>query len=182
MNGTMRIVSVNVGQPRQVEWKGKAVTTSIFKDPVAVRVWARQHNIDGDAQADLTVHGGPVKAVYAYPSEHYEYWATELGAEFPWGMFGENLTTQGLAESDLRVGDELGIGEARFRVTEPRMPCSKLVVRFERPDMVKRFLKSERSGFYLAVLDEGEIEEYDYGRFGWFIDPEENKIELWEPR
>ena len=153
----MRIVSVNAGQPRQGEWKGKVVTTAIFKDPVPGRVWARRHNIDGDAQADLSVHGGPAKAVYAYSSEHYEFWAAELGAELPWGMFGENLTTQGLAEDDMRIGDELGVGGARFRVTEPRMPCSKLALRFERPDMVKRFLKSGRTGFYLAVLDEGEL-------------------------
>jgi MOSC domain-containing protein YiiM len=155
----VHVISVNVGTPRVVRHKGKTVTTSIFKSPIAAgeRVAVRRDNIHGDCQSDLTVHGGPRKAVYVYPAEHYAYWQAELGAEFPWGMFGENLTTEGLTESEVSIGDELSIGTAQFRVTEPRMPCSKLALRFERPDMVKRFRHSDRSGFYLALEAEGEL-------------------------
>ena len=153
-----RLRSVCVGRPRDVEWHGKAVTTSIFKEPVEGRVRVNRLNIAGDEQSDLTVHGGVDKAVYAYPSEHYAYWAEQLpGFSLPWGAFGENLTTDGLLESEIRIGDRLRIGTAEFAVTQPRMPCYKLGVRFDRADMVKRFLRSGRSGFYLKVLTEGEI-------------------------
>jgi MOSC domain-containing protein YiiM len=115
-------------------------------------------NLAGDEQADLTVHGGPSKAVYVYPSEHYEFWRKELPqTKLPWGMFGENLTSEGLSESDLNVGDRMCAGSVEFMVTEPRLPCYKLSVKFGRDDIVKRFLKSRRTGFYCAVLREGEI-------------------------
>jgi len=154
----MKLVSVNVGLPRELTWRGRPVTTGIFKSPVVGRVRVRTLNLDGDRQADLSVHGGPDKAVYAYPSEHYEYWRRELpGVDLPPGSFGENLTTEGLRETKVRIGDRFRIGSTVVRVTQPRMPCSKLGVRFERDDMVKRFLASERSGFYFAVVREGDV-------------------------
>jgi len=154
----MKLVSVNVGLPRELEWRGRSVTTGIFKSPVAGRVRVRTLNLDGDRQADLSVHGGPDKAVYAYPAEHYEYWRQELpGVDLPPGSFGENLTTEGLRETEIRIGDRFRIGSTVVRVTQPRMPCSKLGVKFGRDDMVKRFLASERSGFYFAVVQEGDV-------------------------
>jgi MOSC domain-containing protein YiiM len=155
---TRKIVSVNVGLPREIQWRGKTVRTSIFKAPVAGPVMARRLNLDGDQQSDLTVHGGFEKAVYAYPSEHYGYWREKLpGVDLPWGAFGENFTTKGLLEDAVHIGDTLRAGSAEFVVTQPRMPCFKLGVRFDRPDMVKRFLRSGRTGFYLAVAREGEV-------------------------
>ncbi len=153
----MKLLSVNVGLPRELEWKGKVVRTSIFKAPVGGRIRVSRLNLDGDQQSDLSVHGGIDKAVYAYPSEHYPFWRRELpGADLPWGVFGENFTTHGLLE-DIRIGDRLRIGSGEFAVTQPRMPCFKLGIRFNRPDMVKRFLESGRTGFYLAVVKEGEV-------------------------
>lgn len=158
----MKLVSVNVGLPREVDWRGRAVRTSIWKAPVEGRVRAHRLNLEGDRQSDLSVHGGPEKAVYAYPSEHYEYWGRELrGTDLPWGAFGENFTTEGLREEDVKIGDRLRVGSAEFLVTQPRMPCYKLGVRFGRDDMVKRFLRSGRTGFYLAVLREGEVASGD---------------------
>jgi MOSC domain-containing protein YiiM len=155
---TARLVAVSTGRPREVEWQGEKLLTSIFKEPVAGRVRVRRLNIEGDAQADLEVHGGEDKAVYAYPAEHYAYWREQLpGVPLPWGAFGENLTVEGLLEGSVHVGDRFRMGSAEFVVTEPRMPCYKLALRFGRPDMVKRFLKSGRTGFYLAVRKEGEI-------------------------
>ena len=154
----MKVLSVNAGLPREVEWRGKAVLTSIFKTPVAGRVRVERLNIVGDRQSDLSVHGGTDKAIYAYPSEHYAFWRSELpGIDFPWGAFGENLTTEGLLEDAVHIGDRFRAGAAEFIVTQPRMPCFKLGIRFNRPDMVKRFLSSGRTGFYLAVLREGDI-------------------------
>jgi MOSC domain-containing protein YiiM len=154
----MKIVSVNVGLPREVIWKGKRVTTGIFKEPVTGRVKMRRLNLDGDRQADLSVHGGPSKAVYVYPVEHYGYWRGELPeVKLPWGMFGENLTTEGLREDEINIGDRLRIGSAEVMVTEPRMPCYKLGIKFGREDIIKRFLRSGRTGFYVAVLQEGEV-------------------------
>jgi MOSC domain-containing protein YiiM len=154
----MRIVSVNVGAPRDIDWRGKAVRTSIFKAPVSGRVRVAALNIAGDEQSDLSVHGGIDKAVYAYPSEHYAPWRKELPElDFPWGAFGENLTTEGLLEDKVHVGDRFRAGTAEFVVTQPRIPCFKLGIRFNRPEMVKRFLHSGRSGFYLAVIREGGI-------------------------
>jgi MOSC domain-containing protein YiiM len=154
----MKLLSVNVGLPREIEWKGKLVRTSIFKAPVLGRVRVTQLNLEGDQQSDLSVHGGIDKAVYAYPSEHYPFWHQELaGMDLPWGVFGENFTTEGLLEEAVHIGDRLRIGSAEFVVTQPRMPCFKLGIRFDRPDIVKRFLQSGRSGFYFAVLKEGEV-------------------------
>lgn len=134
------------------------VRTSIFKTPAPGAVRVRHLNIDGDQQADLTVHGGIDKAVYAYPAEHYGFWRKELpGVDLPWGAFGENFTTEGLLEDAVQIGDKFRIGSAEFVVTQPRMPCFKLGIRFGRSDIVKRFLHSGRSGFYLAVLQEGEV-------------------------
>ena len=154
----MKILSVNVGLPRKVTWQGKVVTTGIFKEPVNAPVMMRTLNLEGDQQADLTVHGGVNKAVYAYPSEHYGYWRTELpGADLRWGMFGENFTTEGLLEEATYIGDRFGIGETEVMVTEPRMPCYKLGIKFGRPDIIKRFLASRRTGFYFAVVREGMV-------------------------
>ena len=154
----MQIISVNVGLPREVTWKGKRVSTGIFKEPVAGRVVARRLNLDGDRQADLIVHGGAEKAIYAYPAEHYDYWRQELpGMALPWGMFGENLTTWGLLEDAVNVGDRFRVGAALLQATQPRLPCYKLGLKFGREDMVRRFLTGERYGWYLAVVEEGEI-------------------------
>jgi MOSC domain-containing protein YiiM len=158
MKSDTKLISVNVGLPRVVMSNGEPVSTGIFKEPVAGRVILRTLNLDGDRQADLSVHGGPSKAVYVYPSEHYDYWKRELpDIELPWGMFGENFTTAGLFESKLNIGDKFRVGSAVVVVTEPRMPCYKLGIRFGRADIVKRFLASERTGFYFTVLQEGEV-------------------------
>lgn len=154
----MKIVSINVGRPRLVEDRGRMVSTGIFKEPVEGRVMMRTLNLDGDRQADLTVHGGVTKAVYAYPSEHYVFWRSEFSEmNLPWGMFGENLTVEGLGESSTNIGDKFRIGDAEVMVTEPRMPCYKLGIKFRRADIIKRFLVSGRTGFYFSVLKEGEV-------------------------
>jgi MOSC domain-containing protein YiiM len=162
----MRIVSVNVGMPREVLWHGRSVRTGIYKEAVAGRVVMRELNLDGDRQADLTVHGGEYKAVYCYALAHYAYWKKELpGRELPMGMFGENFTIDGSAgggvdeslEDSVHLGDVFSVGSAEVVVTQPRLPCYKLGVRFGSDDMVKRFLVSGRSGFYLAVTREGEV-------------------------
>lgn len=157
-----KLISVNVGQPREVKWKNKVVTTAIFKEPVEGRVAVNTLNIEGDGQADLEAHGGPSKAVYAYPSEHYAIWRGELGdMELPWGIFGENLTTEGLLEDAVRIGDRFCIGTTTLQVTEPRVPCYKLAVRFDRPDIVRLLHQTGRTGFYLRVLEEGIVEAGD---------------------
>jgi len=154
----MKIISVNVGLPRDVNWQGKIVRTSIWKNPVSGRIRVSKLNLDGDQQSDLSVHGGTAKAVYAFPSEHYSYWQNALpDIELPWGAFGENLTTKGVLEDQVRIGDRLQIGSAIFVVTQPRMPCFKLGIRFNDMKMVKRFLESKRTGFYLSVVREGEV-------------------------
>ncbi len=154
----MQIISVNVGRPRLVVANGRQVSTGIFKEPVTGRLEVRRLNLDGDRQADLSVHGGPSKAIYAYPSEHYEYWKQQLpDMKLPWGMFGENFTTAGLFESELNIGDKFLAGTAVVMVTEPRMPCYKLGIRFGRSDILKRFLASGLTGFYFAVLEEGDV-------------------------
>ena len=154
----MRIVSVNVGLPRDVLWHGRNVTSAIFKQPVPGRVALRKLNLDGDRQADLTVHGGEHKAAYCYPLEHYSDWKKELpGRELPLGIFGENFTTEGLLEDSVHIGDQFSVGSAEVVATQPRMPCYKLGMRFEADDMVKLFLASGRTGFYLAVTREGEV-------------------------
>jgi MOSC domain-containing protein YiiM len=157
-SASINLVSVNCGLPRQVLWHGRSVTTSIYKEPVKGRVALRTLNLDGDRQSDLSVHGGLSKAVYCYPAAHYEYWKKELlGRELPPGSFGENFTVAGLVEDSVHVGDRFAVGSAEVVVTEPRLPCYKLGVRFESDEMVKRFLASRRSGFYVAVVREGEV-------------------------
>ncbi len=154
----MKLVSVNIGLPREVMWHGRSVTTGIYKDPVQGRVRLRKLNLDGDRQADLTVHGGKYKAVYCYPLSHYEYWKRESpGRELPMGTFGENFTIDGLPEDSVHIGDRFSVGSAEVIVTQPRLPCYKLGVRFQSDYMVKRFLASGRTGFYLAVTREGEV-------------------------
>src|SRR5438552_5257442 len=154
----LQVVSVNVGLPRVVVWKGRTVVTGIFKEPVAGRVAIRWLNLEGDRQADLTVHGGPEKAVYAYPAEYYAFWREQFPEmELPWGMFGENLTIQGLLEENVHIGDRFQVGSAQLMVTQPRLPCYKLGLKFGRDDILKRFLQSGLTGFYFAVLKEGDV-------------------------
>jgi MOSC domain-containing protein YiiM len=158
----MKLISVNVGLPRTVSWQGRPATTGIFKDPIEGSVVLHTLNLDGDKQADLSVHGGVSKAAYAYPVEHYEFWKSQLpDTELPYGMFGENFTTEGLLEDTVNIGDRFRIGEAEVMVTEPRMPCYKLGLKFGRPDILKRFLVSRRTGFYFAVLREGKVQAGD---------------------
>ncbi len=151
------IVSVNLSQVRVIEWQGQKFPTGIFKTPVKGPVKVGTLGLRGDVQADLTVHGGTEKAVYAYPSEHYEYWKEQLQIELPFGMFRENLTTQGLLEESVHTGDSFQVGSAELIVTQPRFPCYKLGMKFNSMETVKHFQLSGRRGFYLAVLKEGEI-------------------------
>lgn len=153
-----RIVSLNVGLPRQVQAGKRLVLTSIFKDQVAGRRAVKFHNIEGDRQSDLRVHGGPYKAVYCYPAEHYSYWREQLpGMHLPHGIFGENLTTEGLDEETVCVGDRYQVGSAVLQVSQPRMPCFKLAIRFGRSDIVKLFWKSGRLGIYFSIVEEGDL-------------------------
>ena len=154
----MRLLAVHVGMPRDVEWRGRSVRTSIFKSPVSHRVRVTTLNLEGDEQSDLSVHGGPEKAVYAYPAEHYPLWRSELAdPALAYGAFGENLTTEGLLEDEVCIGDRYRIGTTELVVTQPRTPCYKLGIRFGRPEMVRRFHESGRSGFYFSVAREGEL-------------------------
>jgi MOSC domain-containing protein YiiM len=154
----MELISVSTGLPREVTWHGINVTTGIYKQPVHGRIALRKLNLDGDRQADLAVHGGKFKAVYCYPLVHYEYWKKELpGRELPMGSFGENFTLDGLLEDSVHLGDRFAVGSAEVVVTQPRLPCYKLGIRFEADDMVKRFFQSARTGFYLAVTREGDV-------------------------
>lgn len=158
----MKLISVNVGLVQEVDWRGRRVQTSIWKSPVEGQVVVKRLSLEGDRQADLSVHGGPDKAVYVYPVEHYEYWRQQLpGMDLPWGAFGENFTTEGMLEEDIRIGDRICVGSAEFCVKQPRMPCYKLGLRFGQDDMVKRFLQSGRAGFYLSVVREGEVARGD---------------------
>jgi MOSC domain-containing protein YiiM len=153
-----KVISLNIGLPRTVDFRGQAVTTGIFKEPVSGRIKLRRLNLDGDRQADLTVHGGPDKAVYAYPAEHYDYWKKRLPKmKLPWGMFGENFTTEGLLEDQANIGDVFRIGSSEVVVTQPRMPCYKLGVKFGRMDIVRQFMESKLPGIYFRVLKEGEV-------------------------
>ncbi len=154
----MKLLSVNVGLPREVMWHGTSVATGIFKEPVEGRIALRKLNLDGDRQADLSVHGGAYKAVYCYPLTHYDYWKKELsGRELPMGMFGENFTLDNFTEESIYLGDRYSVGSAEVAVTQPRLPCYKLGIRFEADDMVRRFFASRRTGFYVAVTGEGEV-------------------------
>ena len=158
----MQLVSLNVARPRLVVYKETPINTGIFKEPVSGPVQLRALNLDGDRQADLSAHGGPYKAVYGYPSEHYPFWRQELpGVDLPWGMFGENFTTSGLLEDELHVGDRFQIGAAIVMVRQPRTPCYKLAAKFQRDNMLQRFLVSGRSGFYFSVEQEGSVAEGD---------------------
>jgi MOSC domain-containing protein YiiM len=143
-------------------YKGATINSGIFKKPVPGRIALRTLNLDGDRQADLSVHGGAYKAVYGYASEHYGYWRNELPeSNLPWGAFGENFTTEGLLEEQLHIGDRFRIGSSILMVRQPRMPCHKLAAKFQRDDMIERFLLSGRSGFYFSVEQEGEVEVGD---------------------
>jgi len=155
----MKVISINVGMPKEVIWHGRTVLTSIFKEPVIGPVRVNTLNIEGDKQADLTVHGGVNKAVYTYPSEHYPYWKSNYpDLEDSWGLFGENLTLEGLLEKNVMIGDVFRIGTAEFSVTQPRMPCYKLAIRTGHNNILKRFYRSGRPGFYMNVIKEGLIE------------------------
>ena len=154
----MRVVSVNVGLPRDVVWRRRTVSTGIFKEPVDGPVHVAGVNLAGDLQADLEVHGGPDKAVYAYRAEHYGPWQRELGRSLPWGMFGENLTVEGMPTEDhISIGDRLRVGTAEFQVTQPRLPCYKLGIRFADSGMVRRFHEAGRTGFYLRIIRDGDV-------------------------
>jgi MOSC domain-containing protein YiiM len=154
----MQVISVNVGQPKEVVWKGQTVVTGMFKEAVEGRIAVRRLNLAGDRQADLTVHGGLEKAIYAYPAEHFPFWREQFPEmELPWGMFGENLTITGLLEDTVHIGDHFQVGSAKLMVTQPRLPCYKLGIKFGRDDILKRFLRSGMTGFYFAVLEEGEV-------------------------
>ena len=154
----MKLLSVNVSQPKEVSYNGKRIKTGIFKEPVSGRTMMRRLNLDGDGQGDPSVHGGVHKAVYVYPVEHYEYWKRELGRnDLTYGKFGENLTVEGLLEETVHIGDVFRIGEALVEVSQPRVPCFKLGIKMRDPQIVKPFLASERVGFYVRVLAEGEV-------------------------
>lgn len=162
----MKILSVNVGLPRLLAWRGATFKTGIFKSPVPGRVMLRSTNLDGDRQADLSVHGGPNKAAYAYPSEHYQYWAKQFpGRELSWGAFGENFTTEGLLESSVSIGNRYRIGSAVVMVRTPRVPCFKLAAKFQSDEIIEQFLRSGRSGFYFSVVEEGEVSAGDEFQF-----------------
>lgn len=174
----MKILSVCVGLPRIVEYYGEPAVTAIFKDQVVGKVRVGEFNLEGDRQADLTVHGGYSKAVYVYPSEHYEYWREEFPEmDLPFGMFGENLTSEGLTEKEVFIGDRFRIGTAEFIVTEPRQPCYKLGIRFGRTDIIKKFAQSGRSGFYLAIAKTGELETGDEIEF---LEREQSEISIYD--
>ena len=162
----MRIISVNVGRPRLLSWQGQTSSTGIFKTPVSDRIMLRRTNLDGDRQADLSVHGGADKAVYGYPSEHYVYWRERLPEhDLPWGAFGENFTTEGLLESELSVGDRFRVGSAVIMVKTPRLPCFKLAAKFQRKEIIEEFVHSGFSGFYFSVVEEGEVGAGDEFQF-----------------
>jgi len=172
LGSSVKLLSLNVALPRLALYHGKTINTAIYKQPVAGPVQLRTLNLDGDRQADLSVHGGLYKAVYGYPSEHYPLWREELpgidlpwGRDLPWGSFGENFTTEGLFESDLHIGDRLRIGPAILMVRQPRMPCYKLAAKFQRDDMIDLFLRSGRSGFYFSVEQEGVVQSGDSFEF-----------------
>lgn len=154
----MKLISVNIALPQDIETNGKTVSTGIYKLPAPGRVWLGKLGLTGDGQADLTVHGGEHQAAYSYPFEHYAHWQAALGREpFPFGTFGENFTISGLLEDDVCVGDVLQIGGATLQITLPRLPCFKFGHKIGDPGILKDFLQSGRSGFYLRVLSEGEV-------------------------
>jgi len=157
----MKLLSVNVSQPKEILYQGKTIKTGIFKQPVQGRVMLRTLNLEGDRQADLTVHGGQYKAVYLYPSEHYPFWQQELGQQLEWGSLGENLTTAGITEENVCAGDQLQISSVVLQVTQPRLPCFKLAAKFQRDDIIETFLNSRKTGFYTRVVNEGSLQGGD---------------------
>ncbi|HEY3123568.1 MAG TPA: MOSC domain-containing protein [Thermoanaerobaculia bacterium] len=157
----MKIETVSVGAPSAVRWKGREVVTSIFKSPVAGPVRIRRNNLDGDRQADLEVHGGEYKAVYAYAAENYDWWSTALGRPLEPANFGENLTVRGFEEETIHIGDVFRAGDAELEATEPRLPCYKLGIRFGDPRMVETFASGRRWGIYFRVVTEGELQTGD---------------------
>ncbi len=157
MANSMRLASVQVGKARTLEHRGRSVRTGIYKEPVLFRVRAGRLGLDGDVQADRRVHGGPEMAVYAYDLSGYAHWRRELGVDFPFGQFGENLTVEGMPETEVRIDDVYRVGGALLQVSKPRSPCFKLALKMERPKFPKAFLESGRTGFYLRVLEEGEL-------------------------
>jgi len=172
----MKLISVNVGLPRLIEYNGETISTGIFKEPVSGTVKVKKLNLEGDGQADLISHGGWSKAVYAYPQEHYKFWKAELPeTDLPFGIFGENLTTQGLLETEVFIGDKFKIGTAEFIATEPRLPCFKLGIRFGRTDIIRRFQQSGRTGIYLSVVKSGRLQSGDDIKL---ISRDENKVSV----
>ena len=158
----MKLLSVNVSQPKPVEFDGQDYLTGINKQAVKGRIWMGRLNLDGDGQADLDAHGGPNRALYCYPHENYAYWRKELQRDdFQYGQFGENLTTQGLLENQVCIGDIYEIGQAVIQLTQPRVPCYKLADKLGIPDFAKTFLRANRSGFYARVLEEGGVQADD---------------------
>ncbi len=154
----MRLLSVNVSMPKEVPYRDKTITTGIFKEPVGGRVLLRPLNLEGDGQADLKGHGGIYKAAYVLSYKYYAHWERELGREgFPHGQFGENLTVEGMTDEEVHVGDVFRVGEALVEVTQPRVPCFKLALRMEEPGFLKPFMAHARVGYYLRVLEEGEV-------------------------
>lgn len=154
----MKLLSVNVSLRKEVAYLGKTVTTGIFKEPVKGRVRLRISNLEGDAQADLENHGGIYKAVYVYSIENYGYWQRELGrTDLTFGQFGENFTVEGMLDSEICIGDIFRVGGALVEVAQPRAPCFKLGIKMGSPQFPKQFLASGRVGFYLRVLEEGEV-------------------------
>ncbi len=162
MGDAMKVLSVNAGRPRQVSWGGYQTMTGIYKDPVQGPVKVSTLNLEGDQQADLTVHGGIHKAVYAYPSEHYPWWQNQYPSRrLDWGAFGENLTTEGLLESSAGIGDQAQIGSVVLTVAQPRLPCYKLAGKFSDKNIPFTFTESGRSGIYFAVEKEGQLQAGD---------------------
>jgi MOSC domain-containing protein YiiM len=154
----VKLLSVNVSQPTEIAHGRGTVSTGIFKKPVAGRIMLRALNLDGDGQADLANHGGIHRAAYAYSIENYDYWRRELGrADLGFGQFGENFTVRGMVEDDIHIGDVFRVGDALVEVTQPRPPCFKLGIKMGMARFPKLFLASGRVGFYLRVLDEGEV-------------------------
>jgi len=157
----MKLLSIQIGKPKIIQWDGKEVSTGIFKSKVAGPIWVRHHNLDGDGQADLGVHGGRDKAVYAYGFDAYSWWKKTLNQDLPGGAFGENLTVETLDEKTLGIGDVLDLGDCRLQITEPRFPCFKLGIKFNDVKILKTFIESGRPGIYFRVLKEGQIRPGD---------------------
>ena len=153
-----RLLSVNVGLPREVQWNGKTVRTAVWKFPVEGRRMVRKLNIDGDAQADLAGHGGEQRAVFVYQMDSYRYWEHFLGrSDFSFGQFGENFTVEGLADDEVCIGDRYRIGDAVFEVTQPRVTCYRVGIRVNEPRMPALLVAHRRPGFYFRALQEGEV-------------------------